>query len=114
MFLQAPAARLVERRFGFLVAHQFQRAEKADSSRMADQRMIGKSAERGLKPAGQVSHVLENLPLLEQFQCLEGNRATDRVAGMRETMAERADLCRLRRDCIRYFGRDDQARHREV
>ena len=82
-------------RFVALSATSLDRADQAESARLADQRMVGERLQARWKCGAIAPHMREDVVALIDFERLERDRRRDRMAGIGEAVAEHADLAAL-------------------
>src|SRR6476619_4914013 len=81
-----------QRRATGLVRDNVNRADQPDAPCLADQRMVGKRLQLLLQIWPDLPDLGEDVPLLVDFQGLDGDRCGYRVSGVGEAVSEVAEL----------------------
>ena len=104
----------VERLFRLLVGNQFDCPDQADAAGFADQRMIAQLSQALLKMRRDRANMVEDSPLLIDFQRLDPDRGGDRMPGIGKAVSEDADFLALAHQRIIDSAGNYRRRHRLI
>ena len=97
-----------------LVGDHLNGADQAAIAHLAGQRVVVEPAHTRLELPRDFLHMTQEVTLLIDFQRLQGDRRAHRMAGVRVTMTEPAEIVRTLRDGVEDFLRHHGRRNRQI
>ena len=85
----------IERAFGLFIGDHLDSTQKPLGARMANQRMAGELGDARLESLADRPHMADKIVFFVYFERLDRDRRGDRVGGIGEAMAERADFTEI-------------------